>query len=65
MRINLNIGISTLIFGDTVTQSRHFVLNSRLKIYPEFKLKNPILKQDCKKNTDPVVLKFIYSSKTS
>jgi hypothetical protein len=26
MRINLNIGLGTLIFGDTVTQSRHFVL---------------------------------------
>jgi hypothetical protein len=25
MRINLNIGQGTLIFGDTVAQSKHFV----------------------------------------
>jgi hypothetical protein len=28
MRINLNIGQGTLIFGDTVAQSRHIVGNS-------------------------------------
>ena len=65
MRIELNIGLGALIFEDTVTQSKHFVLKLRLKIYPKFMLKNPILKQDFKKNTDPVVLKFIHSSKTS
>jgi hypothetical protein len=27
IRINLNIGQGTLIFGDTVTQSTRFVLN--------------------------------------
>jgi hypothetical protein len=26
MKINLNNGLGTLIFGDTVTQSGHFVL---------------------------------------
>jgi hypothetical protein len=66
IRITLYIGIGTLIFGDTVTQNKHFVLKLRLKINTEFMLKNPILKPesyfDCKKITDPVVLKFIHSS---
>ena len=65
IRINIYDGLGTLIFEDTVTQSKHFVLKLRLKIYPKFMLKNPILKQDWKKITDPVVLKFIHSSKTS
>jgi hypothetical protein len=65
IRISLYIGQGTLFFGDTVTQSRHFVLKLRLKINPEFQLKYPILKQDFKKNTNPVVLKFIHSRKTS
>jgi hypothetical protein len=38
MRINLNIGLGTLIFGDTVTESRHFVLkfSEILKVLHDF-----------------------------
>jgi hypothetical protein len=33
MKINLNNGQGTLIFGDTVTLSRHFVLKLKAYIY--------------------------------
>jgi hypothetical protein len=38
---------------------------SKHKMYPIFKPKTPILKQDYRKNTDPMVIILIYSNNSN